>query len=1032
MLDFATEIDATVCWYQVTAGDEDIKQFGRYMVAAFRQKFKHFGEEVERLLNAPGSTLSPQSLATALLNEMIQAVDDFCVLFLDDFHVVGETQPVVDLMEVLLEHLPEQVRLVVASRSVYGIPTPRLYVRNQLATINVDDLRFQPDEIVTLVRQKHHFSLPLERAEEFAARSDGWIVAILLAVRSLSSGRLFRLEGFSADQVYEFLAREVIERESEQLRNFMMATSILDEFTEPLASHLLEEPSTKDLILELESRNLFVTRVETSEGASYRYHQLFADFLRTQLASSNVEWKQALHHRAAQWYWKRGQWEAAISHMLQTGDREAAAAWMDSAARHVFLAGHSHLLSQWVEALKSPTNLCEQAPQLLLHQAKVFINQGTYEAGENLLSVIEPIFRRYNDLDSLVNTLLARCVVRQNMRQFHEALILANEVQEILKSEKEGKGEDEPTRWFQAERIKGFCLGQLGKFEEAIMHLTRAVSGLKEQLKSTTDETRRIQILHDLGVVLTDLGIIHFENSDMLAAQTCMQESLHFRRKSRTNVELIAKSLNNTGYLYYQTGQYRAAWEAYQEAEEILGKIDLSRGKISLLNSMGDLLRDLDEWEAAKTTYNKAIEQANRLHIEEAGYAARLGLSDLARLKGDFPQAFHWLREAARVRNLNTGTPAYKAKLGKIYLEMGQPELAVIAFEESLRQWENAKGVTQEHAETAFYLSYALFLQGQTEAALQQLKRALRWAAQLGYDQFLVVAGRRTQPLLDYALHAWPDHSQIKSLYERVQSFQTGLAQFQTQEETEKPLGIHLEVLALGPSQIRRNGELLSKSEWQSSKPRALVCFLVEKGSQRSSDIKLNFWPEFGPNKANTNLQATIWRARKALGGKEFLINEGDQYQLAPEVTIWYDVAEFRNHVFQARQPNLSPFERVEHWRQAVALYQGDYLEDIFMDWTNELRNELRTMYLETLTSLAEWETEQQRYPQAKILYEKALALDSYRDDIHLAYMQCMEKAGSRSAAIAHYLNTKKKMEQDGMEPSPSLRLYYDQLVNSA
>ena len=130
LIDFAEDIDAQVFWYLIGPDDNDLGQFVRHIVAAFQQRIPEFGQEIEQALAAPGSGPDAASLAAELINEIERRVTDFSLLVLDDYHLAGENEQIVDLIEHLLEHLPDQLRILMGSRSVYGIPTANLYIRD--------------------------------------------------------------------------------------------------------------------------------------------------------------------------------------------------------------------------------------------------------------------------------------------------------------------------------------------------------------------------------------------------------------------------------------------------------------------------------------------------------------------------------------------------------------------------------------------------------------------------------------------------------------------------------------------------------------------------------------------------------------------------------------------------------------------------------------------------------------------------------------------------------------------------------------
>ncbi|MCI0444758.1 hypothetical protein L0152_16315, partial [bacterium] len=291
---------------------------------------------------------------------------------------------------------------------------------------------FTAADIIDLVRQNFRWTMPLEKAEQLAARSDGWIVAIHLSMHTEHRQEWWKLDGSRADQVYHFLAQEVIQRIKAELRDFMLATSIFDEFTEPLASYVLELPTSQLHLQEIDKRNLFLTSIETKDGITYCYHQLFLEFLRNQLENDQLELKIHLHRRAAAWFQQKKDSERAIFHKLMAGDRLEAAVWMDEVAKDFYVVGNMKLIQQWVAALATPPDVRTSAPVLLLNQAKALINQGDYDSGMELLNLSESVIITKGDKDEIVNLLITKATVLKEKNKFTEALKIIEDVQNIL------------------------------------------------------------------------------------------------------------------------------------------------------------------------------------------------------------------------------------------------------------------------------------------------------------------------------------------------------------------------------------------------------------------------------------------------------------------------------------------------------------------------------------------------------------------------------------------------------------------------
>ena len=359
---------------------------------------------------------------------------------------------------------------------------------------------------------------------------------------------------------------------------------------------------------------------------------------------------------------------------------------------------------------------------------------------------------------------------------------------------------------------------------------------------------------------------------------------------------------------------------------------------------------------------------------------------------------------------------------------MGQNDMACEVLEKALDSFRTAPQLQQEQALIAFLLGAAFYRQDQFQRA-KELADALKWSARLGYDQFMVVAGRRFQDFVAFAEQSLPDNLQLKSIVQRVKQAPIRLANLREKNTPTEFPAMHLEIRGFGVGQVWLNGELIPRSKWRSSGSLALFFFIIQNDGVRKEEIGLEFWPEFSTSKISSNFHATLWRVRKALGEREIISFSDKKYFLNPSVTIWYDVSEFENHVQCAHNNDLSKTQRADHLRQAIDLYLGDYLEDVFMDWSLQLSDELKRLFIQSLTLLAELEAERHHFESAISLYEKVLGEDPYRDSSHLALMQCLVSVGLSSSAKSHYHKYGELLEKElGTRPSQELKDFYDKL----
>ena len=231
-----------------------------------------------------------ESILTILLNEITTIPDNF-ILVLDDYHVI-DAKPVDNALTFLLEHLPPQMHLVIATREDPHLPLARLRARGQLTELRAADLRFTPSEAAEFLNQVMGLNLSAEDIAALETRTEGWIAGLQLAALSMQGHKdaTSFIKSFTGSHhfVLDYLVEEVLQRQSESVQTFLLRTSILDRLCGPLCDAVLLDPSAsgQETLEYLEHANLFIVPLD-NERRWYRYHHLFADFLRQRLHQSS-------------------------------------------------------------------------------------------------------------------------------------------------------------------------------------------------------------------------------------------------------------------------------------------------------------------------------------------------------------------------------------------------------------------------------------------------------------------------------------------------------------------------------------------------------------------------------------------------------------------------------------------------------------------------------------------------------------------------------------------------------------------------
>src|SRR6266699_209922 len=396
LADWVRSGNRRVAWLSLDAGDNDPVRFWRHVLAALDRARPGIGERVPALLGPPPSSF--EGLVTALINELAaQPGEDEIVLVLDDYHLV-DAQQVHASLAFLLEHLPPGLRLVVASRSDPPLPLARLRAGGQLAELRAGELRFTAEEAAVLLREGTGADLPGAAAAALAARTEGWAAGLQLAALSLRgqadpAGFVAAFSG-SHRYVLDYLAGEVLDRQPEEVRAFLLQTSVLERLSGELCDAVTGRTDGQAMLEQVERANLFLVPLDEVRGW-WRYHHLFADLLRARLKQQQPGRVAALHHNAAAWCEEHGLADDAVRHALAAGDTTWAARLIERHFDETFWPGERATVQRWLAAL--PAELADTRPRLCLVRAVLALAGSDAEGAGPQLDAAERAFTDATD-----------------------------------------------------------------------------------------------------------------------------------------------------------------------------------------------------------------------------------------------------------------------------------------------------------------------------------------------------------------------------------------------------------------------------------------------------------------------------------------------------------------------------------------------------------------------------------------------------------------------------------------------------------
>ncbi|WP_379352647.1 MULTISPECIES: LuxR C-terminal-related transcriptional regulator [unclassified Paenibacillus] len=390
-------------WVSLDEGDRNPAEWLMYLSGALGTVGAVFSDAWFSVLRSL-DTLPISSLLTALLNEAA-AVESPFILVLDDYHTISSNE-MDEHLAYFIERMPSNMHLVIIARHMPKLPFPRLRARDQLNEWRGDDLRFMPDETGQFLNGTMGLTLSTEQTELLQIHTEGWVAGLQLAALALqgerNNTRLSQHLTFRNHFALDYLFEEVLQKQSEPVRRFLLCTSVLDRMCASLCDAILPDSAVcgRDVLDELERANLFLVPLD-HERKWYRYHHLFAELLRRQLV--NIEYESnhrngqesifELHKRASQWFEGQGYLLEAFNHAAAAHDTARAARLAEGEGMPLHFQGAAYPVLKWLESL--PYSALNDHPSLLVMFASVSLFAGRTERLEEMLLSAETVLRSF-------------------------------------------------------------------------------------------------------------------------------------------------------------------------------------------------------------------------------------------------------------------------------------------------------------------------------------------------------------------------------------------------------------------------------------------------------------------------------------------------------------------------------------------------------------------------------------------------------------------------------------------------------------
>jgi len=409
LVDWVNTHNIPAAWFSVDKNDNDPLHFLTYVILGLQTLQADIGKAALTMLKSPQPP-PIESILINLINDVMPIPADMA-LILDDYHLV-DAKPIHDMITFLLENLPGQMHMIIATRSDPPLPLARIRSHHQLTELRAADLSFTADETAILFNESLNLQLSNRDIQLLETRTEGWIAGLQLAALSIQGRKdpSDFIRAFKGEHRYiaDYLMEEVLDRQPEHLRNFLLQTSILARLSGPLCDAVTEQENSQQLLNDLEKANLFVIPLD-DERCWYRYHHLFADLLEQRLRSKQADLIPELHRRASQWLAENGFKNEAVDHAFFAQDTDRAAQLIEEIAEIDWDRARESRLLRWFKKL--PDEKIDANPNLGIFYARESFKSGHLDEAEKRLQAAEQMLESASISDVNKKGLLGRIAV---------------------------------------------------------------------------------------------------------------------------------------------------------------------------------------------------------------------------------------------------------------------------------------------------------------------------------------------------------------------------------------------------------------------------------------------------------------------------------------------------------------------------------------------------------------------------------------------------------------------------------------------
>jgi LuxR family maltose regulon positive regulatory protein len=985
------ELNIHYVWYQTDKSDQELDVFIRYLVEGMKELNPTFGKMTMSVIrNTRGREIEHEVLIGTFINELLEVSDKKIVFVFDDLQEVYESKEIIAGLEFLVNHLPPHVTVIISTRSNVPISLTRLRSKNDIVTIDKQDLKFNRDEIRNLCKQIG-YKPRVSEIKKLENDSEGWITSLQFLIPATKQREIFTKTRKSLRaRLDEYFDKEVYSQLNENLKLFLMATSVLEYLTPEACDFLLDREDSAHILKELEKKHLFISAYDEPTPV-YRYHRLFRDFLSKKLNELGLY--QKFQNRAGRYWEKEDVFTTAVQHYFNAKNFKLVARFIRKFGEDYITLGKVEFIRHYIEHL--PEIIINNSPLLMRLRGRICVWDCDWDNAKYHFSRARQLAQRQKDDLEVFKNIHDLLAIKLKLGE-HKWII--RQIIKVLRSKK-----------LKNLKLRVQLLDILGIAFSLKGRMKKSIAVYEEILK----KSKKIDDNLTVNTALNNLAVASIRIGNFAEGQNYFEA---LTNKLRTDPSpLLISTLSNLGMTLVIQGSLVEAKERLEEAQKYARLFNERSQFCVCYQRLGLVKIYSDEVVQAEQLLKKAEKLAM-----EIGYKFMLsdiweGMAELAINRGNFLGAKQYIDQAFKIPIPFFFKASHLITKAKLELSLENFNAAKKALDQALP---NLKESKDELMKFYFQMTRLYLLRKDEMKARDFLNESIRIAKKNSYDFLFLYELKHCPEVIRFAKKIG-----VKSLY-----FQHLLLKLPYSENTQIPVEPEMDkydfvVQLFGKVKLFKSGKEIKVGAWKTKKFQELFGFFIVSYQTPATREKITsiLWPDHSLGTARQLFHNALYQIRKIVG-KNIIVFNKEGYTLLSKYRYWIDTQEFEKLIIKADRL-IRDDNRVAgliSYEEAASLYRGGFMDDFYSEWCQERRQYFEKIYLDVLKKVSNGHYKIGNFEKALNFCNLLINKNPYNEETYCLTMRCHAALNDLGGVQKCFSDLKENLRK-GLKTTPHL-----------